>query len=113
MQFTHPRVILCEGQGDGSFFRHLIDHRNLPQFDIFWPSEPSTTHGAVQGYADMLTAFTAGNGFSNLSGILIQGDNNDNPQAKFQQIQEKIATAEGYVSPNAPFVVARANERPP
>jgi hypothetical protein len=113
IKFATRRVILCEGEGDCSFFRHLIAKRNLPAFDIFCPRRPYTEDGAVQGYDDMLTVFTAGQGFSDLIGILVQGDNDHDAAIKFQAIAGKIAEAEGYVAPHNPLEVARAVNRPP
>jgi hypothetical protein len=113
IKFATSRVILCEGEGDCSFFRHLIAKRALPAFDIFCPRKPYTEDGAVQGYDDMLRVFTTGQGFSDLIGILVQGDNDHNPSIKFQNIADKIAGAEGYVAPHAALEVARAANRPP
>jgi len=113
IRFKHPRAILCEGEGDRSFFRHLIDDRGLPPFDIFCPGKPSTEDGAVEGYDDMLTLFITGDGFHDLTGIIVQGDNDERPQNKFADICDKIAAAEGYTPPNQPLEVVRNNGRPP
>ncbi len=112
IRFTSSRAILCEGEGDRSFFRHLIQSRHLPEFDIFCPGKPYTEGGAVEGYDDMLTVFTTGDGFQNLAGILIQGDNDDDPGARFTRIQEKVRNADGYAVPNAPLQVAKVEGRP-
>ena len=112
VRFRHPRVILCEGEGDRSFFKHLIEERGLPPFDIFCPGRPYTEDGAVEGYDDMLTLFTTGHGFRDVTGILVQGDNDEQPQNKFTDIRNKIGAAEGYAPPAQPLEVVRNNGRP-
>lgn len=112
VRFTAPRAILCEGASDRSFFRHLIRERNLPTFDIFCPGLPYTEDGAVEGYDDMLTLFATGDGFENVRGLLVQGDNDEDPQAKFAKVAEKVGGAEGYVSPERPLEVVRSPGRP-
>lgn len=103
IEFNHPRAILCEGEGDRSFFRHLITKRGLPPFDIFCPGKPHTEDGGVEGYDDMLTIFPTGKGFENVRGILIQGDNDDDPDERFGKIRAKIEAAEGYIPPERPL----------
>lgn len=111
--FKSSRIILCEGEQDKAFFTHLVESRHLPQFDVFCPSRPYTDDGAVEGYDDMLTAFTTGDGFQNITGILVQGDNDDKPQQRFNRIAKKIAAAEGYIRPQNRLQVVRADNRPP
>lgn len=113
LRFEYPRTILCEGEGDRSFFRHLIESRGLPRFDVFCPGKPYTEDGAVEGYDDMLTLFATGDGFRDVTGILVQGDNDEHPGKKFNDIRNKIGAAEGYTPPAQPLEVVRNNTRPP
>ena len=102
-----PRLILCEGQGDASFIRHLIKERNLPPFDILYPAQPYTETGGVNGFREMLEALSLFHGFRTLKGILVLSDNDDNPANAFRSVSEQISSAEGYKAPSQPLEVVR------
>jgi hypothetical protein len=107
------RLILCEGQADASFIKHLIEERKLPGFDVFFPREPYTETGGVRGFKEMLEAFSIFHGFGTLRGMLIVSDNDDNPVNAFRSVSEAISSAEGYKAPNQPLEVVRTNAVPP
>jgi hypothetical protein len=75
--------------------------------------KPYTEDGAIQGYDDMLNTFTTGDGFRDVTGILVQGDNDEQPEEKFTKIREKIEAAEGYIAPPRPLDVVKHEGRPP
>jgi len=108
-----PRLILCEGLADASFIRNLIKERNLPPFDIHCPAEPYTTTGGVNGFKEMLEAFSLFQGFRTLKGILILSDNDDNPANAFCSVSKQISSAEGYKAPSQPLAVVRTDSVPP
>ena len=100
VEITKPRVIVAEGKADVAFFEHLIAQRTLPEFQVLSANGNS-------GYEDLLVALTAAPGFTGLSGLLIVGDNDLDPDAAFKNIQTQIQAAGGYAAPNAPRVPAR------
>lgn len=108
-----PRLILCEGQGDESFIKHLIKERKLPGFDVYFPHGPYTETGGVNGFKEMLEGFCTFRGFRNLKGILILSDNDDNPVNAFSLVSQVISSAEGYKAPSQPFEVVRKDGVPP
>jgi len=108
-----PRLILCEGQGDAQFIKHLIKERNLPGFDVHFPHEPYTETGGVNGFKEMLEALSLFHGFRTLKGILILSDNDDNPANAFLSLSEVISSAEGYKAPSQPLEVVRTDGVPP
>ena len=95
IEITKPRVIVCEGEGDVAFFTHLIRKRDLAPFQVL----PA---GGKSGYGRVLTALSAGTGFDRVSGILVVGDNDLDPLAAFDNIQEQIRAAGGYGVPDRP-----------
>lgn len=110
---VEPRLILCEGEGDASFLNHLIKERNLPGFDIFFPSNPYTETGGVNGFKEMLESFSLFHGFRTLKGMLVISDNDDNPANAFRSVSEQISSAEGYKAPGQPLEVIRTDSVPP
>ena len=112
-ELKHPRLILCEGQGDQSFFRHLILERLLPSFDVYYPSLPHTFSGGRQAFGQMLQALSAVRGFNELKGILVVSDNDENPSRSFQEVAQQISAAEGFARPASPLTIARTNHIPP
>jgi len=112
---THPRVIICEGPSDQKFLENLIESKSILQFDILHSSGKS-------GYERTLSALTVAPGFVGVRGILIVGDNDDDPAAAFRSIREQIESvnrvaeiqrAGGYGVPDRPQEVARSEAFPP
>jgi len=59
IEITQSLFILCEGEGDQSFFRHLLEQRGLSSdtkgFDIYYPSEKhGIMTGGIEGYTQIL-----------------------------------------------------------
>lgn len=113
IKINGTRLILCEGKQDASFLKHLIEKRNLPQFDIFHPSKPHTETVGRNGFKEMLEALSAAFGFSSLKGMIIFSDNDDNPQGSFRETSRIISSAEGYNAPNTPLEVVKTLGMPP
>lgn len=103
--------ILCEGQGDQAFFRHLIRERPLPEFQIDFPKKEGAPAGK-DAFGQYLTALRAGRGFEKLSGILVVSDNDDDPEGSFAQVRQQIRSAGKYAVPNKPLETAKADGVP-
>jgi hypothetical protein len=100
IEITGRPIIVCEGKADVAFFTHLITERGLPEFQVLSANGNSR-------YEDILVALTTAPGFSDLSAILVVGDNDLNPAVALQNIQLQIQSAGGYGVPAAPRVPAR------
>jgi hypothetical protein len=107
ISLVHPRLIICEGEGDAAFFRHFIKERRLPEFDVHYPCKPLTETGGWSAYRDLLTALSLLRGWKGLNGILIAGDNDDDPSESFKRIQGQIEGLIGFKAPAEPMVVSR------
>jgi hypothetical protein len=110
---TKPRVIVCEGSSDVSFFRHLIQKRNLPEFDIFQPNVAEGAPSGRSGYKAFLQGLSVLLPSYSVRGILIVGDNDSNPEKAFREICDQIADTGGYGIPTEPLRPARSDTLPP
>ena len=99
-----PRVILCEGPGDKSFFDHFIGARNLPDFTVIHPRQ-DIDPGGRGGYASRLRGLRLQPGFDLVDGIVVVSDNNANPAASFSRVRQQLLDA-GYPTPNRSFTMA-------
>ena len=89
--FTHPFVILCEGDGDESLLTNLVLTRDLGSFDI---------HIAKgQKFGELLTAMPIG---GDVTRVLIITDSDDDPMGTFVKIQDQVTDA-GLSSPSLPL----------
>lgn len=100
------RLLLCEGQGDEAFFRHLITERGLPQFQIVFPKKEGTPAGK-DAFGHFLVGLRAAPGVEKLAGILIVSDNDNDPHRSFGLVQGQIRSAEKYAVPNNPLEPAK------
>ena len=111
----HPRIILCEGAQDASFFRHLIGERRLPPFYIAypWDKEDATDlqgvrrPGGRQGFHSRLASLKFADKLEEAMGILVVSDSDADPKASFQEVREQILEVDGCAAPNRPSTAAR------
>ncbi|HXN54007.1 MAG TPA: DUF3226 domain-containing protein [Candidatus Acidoferrum sp.] len=113
ISLSQPRILICEGSSDVSFFSHLIKKRNLPEFDIFQPNVAEGVPSGKGGYKGFLEGLSTILPSKAVKGILIVGDNDLNPANSFQNIQDQITAAGGYGVPAEPLQLARSNTLPP
>ena len=105
------RVILCEGKGDKVFFERLIANRGLPQFTVIYPNDQrETAPGGRSGFPQRLKALQVESGFSNIMGILVTSDNDEDPNRSFGDIQAKLREAGGFGVPVQPSIAARSQD---
>ncbi len=112
-ELKEPCLILCEGEGDSAFFRHLIEERRLAGFEVHSPRKPLVSGGGRQRFGQLLTALKPIRGYRALTGIIVVSDNDDDPETSFGVVADQIAAAEGYARPEAPLTVIRAPEVAP
>ena len=94
-----PHVILCEGSGDASFLRHLIEVRKLSPCKIVYPRNEDP--GGRQGFAGRLRSLRFATGYERVTGILVVSDNDANPTGSFKEVRQQILEA-GFHAPNRP-----------
>lgn len=105
------KVILCEGFGDASFLKHLVEARNLPRFWITYPTQDDPNQpGGRDGFRDRLKALRLVRGFANVTDILVISDNDDSPAKSFQKVIELVESA-GYTAPTTLRTAAGFNPR--
>src|SRR3989442_9179525 len=95
IEITESRVIVCEGKGDVAFFEHFVQKRGLPRFQVL-------SADGKGGYERILIALSAAPGFDGISGILVIGDNDLDPNEAFLNIRSQIHAAGGYGVPDHP-----------
>jgi hypothetical protein len=113
ISLSQPRILVCEGSSDVSFFRHLIKSRGLPEFDIFQPNAAEGVPSGKGGYKAFLEGLSTVLPSSRITGVLVVGDNDLNPAVSFQDIRNQISGAGGYGVPEEPLQVARSERLPP
>jgi Protein of unknown function (DUF3226) len=102
-------IILCEGEGDKAFFRHLIEHRKLPLFAIITPNPPEP--GGRPGYQARLRSLRVeSRQFENVRGVLVVSDNDDSLVKSFNEVVGHIDQAEGYGVPQKPLQIVQPRQ---
>jgi hypothetical protein len=102
-------VILCEGDGDSAFFRHLIKKRNLPTFAVITPTRPQP--GGRSGYQARLESLRLESQFEEVRGIIVVSDNDDSPSKSFSEVIGHIKRATGYGIPKRPLQIVKPQKR--
>lgn len=97
-------VLLCEGEQDRSFFRKLIEARNLPSYEVITPRLDQDP-GGVRGFASRLRALRVESCFADVKGLLVMVDNDLDPRAAFALARRQMVEA-GYPAPEGPFQLA-------
>src|SRR3990167_1593071 len=107
-----PYLILCEGGNDYAFFKALLRIRNIPDFQIAFPEYPDQHSDGRNGIGTLLGGLIVKDGFSNLQGIIVTSDNDDDQNASFRLIQDQIRQAGKYNVPARPFEVTKIKDLP-
>jgi len=107
---TFPWLLVCEGFGDGEFFRHLCSARNITGFQI----EHLTSHEKGQpsgsgGFRRYLQGLSGRKG--DPKAVLIVADSDDEPDRNFDEIKKQIKKA-SLVPPDNPLEVKRQSAGP-
>lgn len=102
---THPWLLVCEGFGDGEFFKHLCSVRNIRGFQV----EHLTSHEKGQpsgsgGFRRYLQGLPGRKG--NPKAVLIAADSDDEPDKAFDDIKKQIKKA-NLLPPDNPLEVKR------
>lgn len=109
------RVLLCEGLQDAAFFRHLIQARGLPPFNIIHP-RPAVREGDTvlrngdaggrQGFGSRLNALKFARHFrEKVKSILVVSDKDQNAEGSFQEVRKQLLTVDYIKCPNRPEVI--------
>lgn len=80
-----PRLIVCEGEADRLFLHHFIEIRNLPRCHII-------SAGGKNRIGDRIKAYSLEpkSNWPSIGRVLVVGDNDDDPEARFTSIQQQI-----------------------
>lgn len=106
-----PRLMLCEGEHDRSFFTNLIQERSIQDFQICCPND-AVGGGGVSHYGDFLEALLSAPNVKAIQTILIVADNDDNPTASFQFVLDQIKQPGAFATPAGPRQKATSSTLP-
>jgi hypothetical protein len=83
-------LIICEGDGDRKFLDHLVENRNIGEFQIETAKgQRSATGDDV--FVNSLKGLLGGrSGFDVCQSVIIVADNDDNPHVSFSRIAKQI-----------------------
>jgi hypothetical protein len=107
---TERWLLVCEGFGDGEFFKHLCVERGITGFQI----EHLTNHQKHEpsgsgGFGRYIQGLVSRRG--NPQVLLIVGDSDEEPTKNFEAIQKQIKKAK-FVPPDNPLEVKRQLDGP-
>jgi len=107
---TQPFLLVCEGFGDGEFFRHLCAERQITGFQI----ENLTSHQKGQpsgngGFRRYLQGLSGRKGSP--KAVLIVSDSDEEPDKNFDEIKRQIKKA-NLLAPDNPLEVKRQSAGP-
>lgn len=96
-EFERPWLLLCEGLADKMFFHQLITYHEicLGKFSIHFPGRPGDQTGGRAKFGRWLeTAYDTSESFrENVESVLIVGDNDDDMNASFNEVQAGLRAA--------------------
>jgi hypothetical protein len=106
--FEEERFILCEGPHDEHFLKAFINRRGLPPFQVK-DAHTCCGTGGRSGFSPSIQGFSTTRGFTELKGIVIITDN-DNEEA-FTETQEALGDC-GYRAPANPMATGLIEDKP-
>ncbi len=111
---SRPWLILCEGESDRRFFNQLIETRAIPnEFQVRFPSRsPTDRTGGRSRFGPWLMAATLNTGWPSIRAVLIVSDNDDSPNASFEEVRASLAAGDWRAIPTAEGQVAKAKNFP-
>jgi hypothetical protein len=95
LEFTTPNLILCEGPEDVSFFRALVEERQLPHANIRDTRGSDGAGGGNSKFGRALRAFRTMPSYRLIRKILVVGDADADPAATRQSNISQIMDATG------------------
>ncbi len=108
-----PRLLICEGLEDLSFFRLLIEARKLPRFHLqssggrFKPGGNTKFRSAIQAFRIEKPKI-----FDSLGDIVLVADNDDMPSGNFKKVCQQIDQYFGAgTAPPAPLQPTKTQPR--
>jgi hypothetical protein len=107
-----PIMLLCEGQSDEAFFEELIKVRGLNGCGLFVLNFP-TDQAGVSGFGTRLIALSTTSDVDKCRLVVVVADNDDNPTAKFRDVQAEIGKAKYFGIPPNPRAKASPVSHPP
>jgi hypothetical protein len=110
--FEKPWLLVCEGAGDKAFFRALINHLGLTDFQVVFPKREADGTGGWTKFGKFLDEIRDIESFKKIRAVLLVADNDEDQTARFAQIQNQLRRAGGYGIPDRPQVVARVEGFP-
>lgn len=93
IQFSQPVVAICEGPADAHLIKRLIERENLAGYFVH------ETHG-YQHFSRAVTAIATSSDRAKLQRLIIIGDNDLEPDARWHNARDALA-AEQFPVPNA------------
>lgn len=97
--FSHSRLVLCEGPEDVSFVSALIKEHNLPTMHLRHTGSSRTERGGKSRFGERLSRLTANTSFrKHVRHILIRSDSDNNEQHSFHGVRQQIRNA-GFSAP--------------
>lgn len=112
-----PWIILTEGESDKRFFDQIVRVRHIPnEFQVRFPDRAGERAGGGRSkFGPWLDVARETEPFikGTIRGVLIVSDNDDVPQASFEEVQASLRSVERIPIPDAERVVARIEGFPP
>jgi hypothetical protein len=93
-------IIVCEGDGDQAFFRHLCAARDIAGFQI------EKSGGGNSGFADYFIGLSARSGSERLKGVIVSSDNDTAPDESFKLVRNQLKKAK-VPAPDNPLKVLK------
>jgi hypothetical protein len=92
-RFTHPLVLVCEGNEDKAFFERLIQVRGLPNFHVRTTANDRGEAGGNTKFSPALERLRIVRNFAAVEHILLVTDADDDANRTFKSICNQIENA--------------------
>jgi len=107
VEFTKPRLILCEGTSDKTFFCELIRAKGLPDFQVHFPYGVKERTGGITKYARFLNGAKVLDFQKVVRGVLLVADRDTDSAAQLDVVREQLRE-EGFGVPRRELEYVRS-----
>lgn len=110
--FETPNYIICEGISDKCFLQWLINERNLPACDIWFPTVADDNSGGHSKFESYLSISIGIESFiENTKRVVVLTDNDVNPAERFEETRQMLTNV-GFNAPASPKVFVSTENLP-
>lgn len=104
VQITEPRLALCEGESDRNFLQRLLQHYQVPGYQVLCPTRETAQGEGFSALERLITALGVNDLFEQVRAVAVVVDADSVPQDRFRSVQRWLRALGASVA--APYEIA-------